>query len=182
MQLYSYKNFVPQLFHLTNIPYQQDAFTSACQSFGWEVTSDEYAFPNHETVLNVQNQAWPLPLTALFGNDQMTGLFLFALVSQGEDTDSYHNDDRVWFDNMFIHAKQAVTDIVGEPSNVGTYAATFSQDVFNYAVWGGTYAYLVLLQHEEGDANFGHNATLDVRIIPRGNTTLDFPLRTDLIF
>lgn len=60
--------------------------------------------------------------------------------------------------------------------------ATFSQDVFNYALWTGTYAYLVLLQHEEGDANFGHNATLDLRIIPRDKTRLSFPLRTDLIF
>jgi hypothetical protein len=126
MQIYSYKDFVPQLFHLTNVPYQEDAFTSACQSFEWEVTSNEYAFPNHETVLNVQNRAWLLPLTALFGNDEMAGLFLFALVSQDDETDLYHNYERAWFDDMYTQAKQAVTDIVGEPSNVGTYAATFT--------------------------------------------------------
>jgi hypothetical protein len=40
----------------------------------------------------------------------------------------------------------------------------------------------VLVQHQEGDANVGHNATLDIRIIPHSGLPLTFPLETDLIF
>ena len=182
MAVYSYPDFILQLYGLTQIPYEVSLFKTACQSYGWQVAIPEWVEPDDESIIEVHSPLWPVPLVALFSEEQMAGLFLFALIGEFDQEDDYSGRGPEWFNARFADAHTEIKAVLGEPSDLGQYSGTFDHSIFSYAVWAGGFSDLVLVQHEEGDGNFGHDATIDIRIIPHDGSSLVFPLQTNLIF
>jgi hypothetical protein len=182
MAVYSYPDFIPQLYGLTQVAYEVALLKTACQSYGWQVAIPEWVEPDDESVIEVHSPFWPAPLVALFGEQQMAGLFLFALIDEFDQEDDYSGRGQEWFNARFDDAYTEIKTVLGEPNDLGHYSGTFDHSIFSYAVWTGRFSDLVLVQHEEGDGNFGHDATIDIRIIPHDRPPLIFPLQTNLIF
>jgi hypothetical protein len=182
MAIYSYTNFISQLYGLTQFPYEVSQFKIACQGYGWQVVQPEWQEPDDEPVMEVQTPFWTAPLVAIFGEEQMAGLFLYALIGEYDEEDNYRRKGFEWFNARFADARTEIEGILGDPADSGQYRATFEPNNFSYAVWAGKFSDLILVQHDEGVANFGHDATIDIRIIAHSGSSLVFPLESNLIF
>ncbi|MDY0171064.1 MAG: hypothetical protein RBS80_31280 [Thermoguttaceae bacterium] len=110
------------------------------------------------------------------------GLGLYALgppVRTGDFSIGSKSD----FDRAFERTLEIIRPSFRGTPSVGTYGGKFDDLIYHYAYWCFPETYVTLVQHFEGDGHCGHEASLDLRIIPRlGSDNLAFPLRTNILF
>ena len=174
-----------QFCKLADVPINPVEFSLAAQRLGWLVKENEYA-PENEVCLEVKTPFSSHPLIAVFSEHSIAGLPLFILVEDEDedDDDALYVTTREEFDDAFHKVKAEIEKASTGAKISGTYESGLTSGMFHYAVWPRSAWHVVLLQHFEGDANYGHGPTLDLRLLPRSSDANGplFPLDTNLIF
>jgi hypothetical protein len=147
------------------------------------VRENQYA-PEPDVVLEAELPYISWPLITVFSQSSNAGIPLLVLVGEEEEDSPYYRKSRQEFDEAFT-AIQAEIERVYRPAPMsGSYESALVTGPLHYALWPGRYWFVALVQHDEGDANDGHEMTLDLRLLPRepGVERPAFPMKTDLIF
>jgi hypothetical protein len=178
---------IPRLFgefrELADAQVEPLEFAAAAKRLGWSVREYEYA-PEDAVVLMAELSYVFWPLIGVFSQNSNAGIPLLVLVGEEEEDSPYYRKSRQEFDQAFT-AIQAEIERVSQPALMsGSYESPLVNGPLQYALWPGLYWFVALVQHHEGDANFGHGPTLDLRLLPRetGVERPAFPMETDLIF
>jgi hypothetical protein len=178
---------IPRLFQafcvLADTPVDPSAFTNAVRQLGWSVEENKYP-PEGEIVLKANSPFGNCDLTAVFGKQNIAGMPLFVLINDENPESPYYLTSQVEFDDIFDKIRREIEGNWGAAVVSGTYEDNFVSGVFHYTLWPRHFWYVALIQHPEGDANYGHGPTLDLRLLPleRQSGLPAFPLNTDLIF
>src|SRR5688572_17422432 len=103
----------------------------------------------------------------VFSDYLMAGLPLYYFTDYRTPEDTpYYRYTREEFDAVYNELRLETEQALGKPLISGECTSKYQPGSFGYALWPGTYSFLALLQHVEGDANYGHEATIDFRILP----------------
>ena len=117
-------------------------------------------------------------------SDRETGIAiaLYALTDE-PTTDDFTIRSRIDFDKAFADILATIAPSFRNRPVVGTYHSRFGDPAYSYAYWSIAQAFIALVQHFEGDGNYGHNANIILRIAPRSGTDRPtFPLETNILF
>ena len=114
----------------------------------------------------------------------MAGIPLAVLVDDDDCPSSLYVKTRDELDHAYAEALTRIVQIAGPPTTSGTYESRYARGTFPYSLWRRRSWYVALVEHDEGDGNYGHGPTLDLRLLPVGDKgeTPVFPLETNLIF
>jgi len=178
---------IPKLFQefcrLADLPVDPREFSLAARQLGWSVEQNEYA-PENEVCLEVKTPFTSHALIAVFSEQSCAGLPLRILLEDEDDDDALYVTTREELDDAFHKIKAEIEKASGGAKMSGTYESNLASGLFHYAVWPHDAWHVVLVQHFEGDANYGHGPTLDLRLLARTSDENGplFPLDTNLIF
>lgn len=155
---------------------------------GWSVIDGDWG-DNREEYFEVTTPHSPHRLRFVFANECTGGIVLSVLaeddvVEEVENRRPYTRRSREDFDREFFHAKARIEGDGRSADCSGEYRSTFVEGALHFAVWRRRFWFVVLVQHDEGDGNYGHGPTLDLRLVPCGADASPpvFPLETNLIF
>jgi hypothetical protein len=178
---------IPHLFRglceLADAPVDPNEFAGTADRLGWPVRENEYA-PYGVVVQEVMTPFAPHRLIAVFSERSMAGIPLYILIDDERADSPYYLKTRSDFDSAFGQTQAAIEQASTAASASGVYESAFASGRFHYAVWARQAWFVALVQHDEGDGNYGHGPTLDLRLLPRvcDASQLKFPLDTNLIF
>jgi hypothetical protein len=172
-----------KLARLADISFEPVTFESAAHSLGWDVHSNEYAL-DQEVVLEVRIPNVLPVLLAVFSDNSIAGLPLYVLTDDTSIESPYYRHTTEDFNETFRQLLDETESVLGKPAITGDYLSKYVSGIFGYALWPGRHCFFVLVQHDEGDANFGHGPTMDYRLLPKNadGKLPKFPLETNLIF
>jgi hypothetical protein len=171
---------VPHLVQLAAIPFDRVTHERYFATIGWTVIRESW-YP--ETCVEIRFDDVGRRLVAMYDESETSlGTGLYALVGS-PDTDDIAIASRTAFDEAFDATLATMMFLLRNTPAKGTYHSQSDNQTYNYAYWGFPQAFVILVQHFEGDANYGHEASLDLRMVPRlGTDQLVFPLRTNILF
>ncbi len=182
-----------RLAELTAKPFAPEVVQAHCGALGWEVFREDF-WP--EGSFEVRIPGTRFRFIACFDDSETSVcLSVCALLFEGEPYLEDEGEPRQWvetaedFDATFKDVLSQAAASLGPPAKRGTYTddVLFAGDdepmTLHFAAWPGEHAILLMLQHGEGDANFGHAATIDIRLLPwkPGDPFPELPLTTNVI-
>ena len=169
---------------LATAPFEPDPLAAAAMELGWSFEDlSEYASTPSGRLLEGRHPSMPQPLRISFDRETVVVAPLCALtqpldLSRPEVEVTTH----AAFHEVFHRARLAFLRELGDPVQEGQYTLPPAPGTFSYCVWRGDRSALVLVEHHEGDAHVGHDASVELRLYPLGGLPLRFPLETDILF
>ena len=166
---------------LCDIPFEFDSILEKCLANGWlQLSSDDFVQDLSYVQFAVADDA---NITFLW-DSELVGAIPLSTIFIDDVTLDPLIDESTWrkFDSTFLSAKKLCEAQLGTSKNSQLYFSDRHDRDFHYALFERHYSTLAVMQHIEGDGHLGHDASLDIRIIPMAADQIQFPLRTNLIF
>jgi hypothetical protein len=171
---------LPHFIRLATLPFDQTTHKRYVDSIGWISTREKW-WP--ESCFKVRFDDIDRDLVAVYKESEAgIAIGLYALTEE-RVTYEFAVATRIDFDKVFFEVLATIAPVVRNVPTSGTYNSQFDGFTYRYAYWRFAHAFITLVQHFQGDGNFGHDANLDLFIVPRLDTDhLQFPLETNILF
>lgn len=171
---------VPHLIELAALPFDSVTHERYFATIGWPVTREKW---RPENCLKVHFNDIDCGLVAVYKESETCiAIGLFALTGEPTTYD-FAIASRIEFDKAFDEILAGIMPLLPTTPAKGAYQSQFDDRAYNYVYWGFAQAFITLVQHYEGDGNYGHDANLDLCIVPRlGTDYLVCPLETNILF
>jgi hypothetical protein len=178
------RNWLPtavrHLSMLASQPFDLTTHEMYFNSIGWPVHREEW-WPH--TCFEVSFPEVRRKLVALYElSETGLGIGLHARVEDDGTIDDYLITSDAEFDAAFDETLAGISPLLKSVPQSGTYRSSLSASTHKYAYWTFAKAFLILVQHEEGDGQCGHFESLDLRLVPNRDGRISFPLTTNILF
>lgn len=174
------QNYLPTLLRLASLPFEQEAHEALLTELEWSIHR-ESDWPETEFVVNLDEARRRLVATYDPSGPEL-GIGLYVLDEEAPTWDEVGIRIRHLFDKRFEDVLQTALPLLPDP-NLGAWVDPSQGHRYRYAHSVFEHSFLVVLQHPEGDANYGSIASIDIRIVPRGDSgILEFPIESDILF
>jgi hypothetical protein len=170
----------PHLVQLATLPFDRVGHERYFGTLGWSLTREHW-WP--DTCFKVSFDDIDRYLVAQYAESKSEiAIGLYALTEERATYD-FAIPSRNEFDKAFDDILATITPLLPSRPVKGTYRSQFDDHTYCYAYWSFAEAFIALVQHFEGDGDYGHDANLDIFIVPRrGSDHLMFPLDTNALF
>jgi hypothetical protein len=161
-------------------PFNLKTHETYFNSISWDVHREEW-WPH--TCFEVSFPEVHRRMVAVYDDSETgLGIGLHARVEDDGTINDYLITSDIEFDAAFDETLAAILPRLKSVPQTGTYRSRLSTRTHKYAYWTYAKAFLILVQHEEGDGQCGHFESLDLRLLPNRDGRLLFPLTTNILF
>jgi len=166
------------LVQLGSGPFERESLSTAARGLGWTDVEDmsDLAGPGAFCMVYTLWDRYRLVVC-----EQMAGVAFAAMTSTPPSSRYFDMNFEVstlsQLHEFHSLGLALLNTALGVPIWAGSYLAGASQP--RCAIWGVKHGSLLWIVHHEGDGQFGHRMTLDLRLVPGPRPAL--PLLTDLI-
>ncbi|MBY9006586.1 MAG: hypothetical protein KGD63_07485 [Candidatus Lokiarchaeota archaeon] len=170
---------IEKITKLCDIPYKHSSIKNQSIKNGWKIIPlEKWENDKKNSFLRIAIPDYKHELWICLGIESIAGIPLATLEDDLSEMPSnrFHR-----FQALFFHYLKKC-DKIGLKGNLGRYYSNDLNSYLNYIIYQRKNSKLILIEHDEGDANYGHIASLDLRIIPGKDSKLKLPLKTNLIF
>lgn len=166
---------------LASTPFTASALRALAPSIPWPIDEDlsDLVAADEKLCLWFRPRP-PLALLLLVGEERTAGFALGAL-TEDPDEPGFHFSTWREYHECFDSSLAILSRSLGAPAEQGSAVSPDSEEAHRHALWKGSHSWIILVEHHEGDGHFGHDATVDVRIVP-GSERPTLPLRTNVLF
>jgi hypothetical protein len=177
------RELLPAIRQFADVPFSTDDLRELVDSLGWKASEDYSEYTDLPDGLAVEfrlgERGYRFLLVA--DNEFTAAISICALTDSPEQLD-YEVSVESEYHASFNDLERLLVASWGDRVHRGQYSGPYTGIIHDYALWRGEVSWIALVEHHEGDANFGHNATVDIRVLPLAEGTPSIPLTTNVIF
>lgn len=175
------RTFLPDIKAFAGIQFDAGALRERIAALGWNIDSDMSEYTRVPGGLCLTTRLTDDVRFLLLVGDERTAVVSVAALAPSEACDNnFQVVSEAEFHARFDALLSILVETWGEPTASGSYASQILANA-RYALWRGRTSWLALMEHDEGDGNCGHIATVDIRILPQLDPPT-FPLQTNVLF
>lgn len=177
------RELLPAIRRFADVPFSPSALRELVDCLGWKPSEDysEYTDLPDGLALEFWLGEGHYRFLLVADKECTAAISVCALTESAEEPRYQVSQDRDYH-ACFDDLQRLLVACWGNPAGQGEYSAPYTGSSHRYVLWRGEVSWIALVEHDEGDANFGHDATVDIRVLPTSKGTPSFPLATNVIF
>ena len=168
-----------QIEQFANTQFTPENLMRLAQKFHWELYEDQSEYTDGICLEFRFQQVFRLLIVC--DAEQTLAVSLCAKIETCDPIYSkdFHMASWPEYQQVFNEALIFLERVWGPPDRKDKYLSPFTQILHRHALWQRSHSKLLLVEHDEGDGQSGHIATVDLRVIPA--KSISFPLETNII-